>query len=604
MFLFLGFCCAWGACIAKNDFIQKWQQQVLSKKTLWDYETHNATEPYYPTYTSLYVNGLHVASFHDAGTCHSKIRELKQLAERIYDQNTPAQPTQNSGGVNLQGAATKQLLRMAGVSEQEARKQMQGLDNALNKQIDVVENQKKQEHLDKVERLCSCQTEQNPNYNPNANMYGHNNDFFVAINNENTNANNQSFSLSNDNNTQYENILEAPSVRNATFIIESRKPSVSLNFDNISNTSELKVNMDIQKQPDMPVMRSTIESEYEKKQLFAEQEKEKRFNLDSLKSQKETLEAKYDEILKTCNKFSEFDCLNKLNPIADELKIIEEKIQWQEGVSNMSDEVLEAQKRDYQTFEDMAALAWNSYPGKQGESYSAVNVSKYSTDTSWRKDWGFDCTLYKKEDGTYVLAFAGTDECIDGVGSWGQGAITPTLTQSRIALSIIEDVKEKLKQEGVPENELMNRLTLTGHSLGGRLAAETALKNGLTAYTFNSAGVSIETKEWVEKNNKWDKAGKIINIHAGDDWLTNGQETVSGMLGGTTPYVNNSFVKGIAGKVVNNPTFHLVGQDITTVGGQIKIGESTGGHDMGELYNKIVNRKESIQYEISNRNSN
>jgi hypothetical protein len=49
---------------------------------------------------------------------------------------------------------------------------------------------------------------------------------------------------------------------------------------------------------------------------------------------------------------------------------------------------------------------------------------------------------------------------------------------------------EELRNKGIDSKDLQ----LTGHSLGGRLAAEAAIKNKLMAYTFNSADVSLDTR--------------------------------------------------------------------------------------------------------------
>ena len=614
-FLIIILYCFYITSNAQSDFLKKWEQEALKKGNSWSYYTNTATSSYYQTFTSLYVNGNYVASFSDAGTCRSKITELKQLAGQIYNTNVASQQNkQSSSGMNPKGDAWNDLARMTGVNKQEVNRSMNNINNTVNKQLNANSAGSQQGELAEIDRYCLCRTEYNPNYDPNAMSS-------MIDNNDNLVGNDNQDNLFGTANTQYENILEAPNARNRTFgTNQTNQPSISINFDEVMNNSttayignsqtqinqnpdDLTINMKIQAQPQLESLNalSAIDKEYERRELIAKQNKAKLFEVDSLYSQKETLQIKYDDILKTCNKFSEFDCLNQLKPIADELRIIEEKINWQERINNMSEEALDAQKNNYQTFEDMAILAWSSYPEKQNESSSAFEKSNYTKIESWKENLsGFDCTLYKKEDGTYVLAFAGTDEIKDMTGSWIQGAIAPqtsitsTPTQIEEALKVIKE----LENNGYP----MDKLTLTGHSLGGRLAAEAALKNDLTAYTFNSAGVSIETKEWIEKEGKQGNAGKIINIQAGDDILTNIQETTSTVVGGKTPYVNNDYVKS---KTKNKPIVgKIVGQNITTVGGQIKIGESTGGHGINNLYESIVVRKESILYEIDKRKSN
>jgi len=273
---------------------------------------------------------------------------------------------------------------------------------------------------------------------------------------------------------------------------------------------------------------------------------------------------------------------------------------WKKECEQTDTETLSYRLSYYQTFEEMALLSLHSYPGKQNEYSDAFEKSGYEKMQFWSGEgisgWGFDCTLYKKGD-NYYLSFAGTDSFLDGTGSWVQGAFTPTFTQSRMARSVMEELKSK---EGFP----MDKLIVTGHSLGGRLAAEAAIEYGVLAYTFNAAGVSMETKERLEKEGKWNHPANIINIQAGNDGLTSFQEAIS--VGGKSPYVNNSFVNS-ASKALG-PVFQLglsiSNNDITTVGGVVKIEESSGGHDMGSLYNDIVNRKKVIYNEIIKRYSN
>ena len=271
---------------------------------------------------------------------------------------------------------------------------------------------------------------------------------------------------------------------------------------------------------------------------------------------------------------------------------------WKKECEQTDTETLSDRLSYYQTFEEMALLSLHSYPGKRNEYLDAFEKSGYENIAFWSGEgisgWGFDCTLYKKGD-NYVLAFAGTDSNLDRAGSWVQGGITPTLTQSRMALSVMEELKSI---EGFP----MDKLIVTGHSLGGRLAAEVAIEYGVLAYTFNAAGVSTGTKERLEKEGKWNNTANIINIQAGNDGLTSFQEVVSVVTGSKSPYVNNSFVNSAInalGPIF--PSLLTTNKDITTVGGVVKIDESAGGHDMGSLYNDIMNRKEVIYDEIIKR---
>ena len=272
--LILVLCCVCRICIAQTDFINKWEQQALSRGSRWNYETQRAAAAYNYTYTSLYVNGRFVASFRDAGTCRSKITELKQLAEQIYNQNIPPPPKQSSGEINLKGPATQQLLRSAGVSEQEARRQLQSIDNGLNNAYNATKTQKKQEQLSKIDGLCACRTEQNPNYDPNANMYSTNNDLFDFPNNERNDGNDQSNILF-DESTQYDNILdalEATSIRNKTSTTQTNQP-ITVNFDDIMNNGRPYLNP-VQKERELDKSKRAYEIAIDK---ITNYEKNKRY---------------------------------------------------------------------------------------------------------------------------------------------------------------------------------------------------------------------------------------------------------------------------------------------------------------------------------------
>jgi len=269
-FLFLTLCCVWGACIAQSDFINKWEQQALSKGSTWSYETQRATAAYNYTYTSLYINERFVASFNDAGTCRSKITELKKLAEQIYNQNTPPPPPpkQNSGGINLNKPATQELLRAAGVSEQEMKRKLQSTDNGLNNAYNATQNQKKQDQLSKIDGLCSCRTEQNPNYDPNATMYGSNNDLFDFPHNEGNDEN-----ILFDVNTQYDNILNALDASNPRNLTTQTNQPVTLNFDEIMNNGKPYLNP-VQKERELDKSKRAYEVAVDKINNYPE-EKEK-----------------------------------------------------------------------------------------------------------------------------------------------------------------------------------------------------------------------------------------------------------------------------------------------------------------------------------------
>jgi hypothetical protein len=156
-FLLLALCCVYGTCFAQNNFIAKWEQQALLKRTSWKIYTDGAKTATNHTYTSLYVNGHYVASFSDAGICYSKIDELKRLAQQIYNQNSTTSSKKNSSGINY----NSQLAKLAAAYGINSDKK---LDNALTNAKNAADAKRKEEQLAKVENSCTCKTEQNPNY--------------------------------------------------------------------------------------------------------------------------------------------------------------------------------------------------------------------------------------------------------------------------------------------------------------------------------------------------------------------------------------------------------------------------------------------------------
>lgn len=105
-----------------------------------------------------------------------------------------------------------------------------------------------------------------------------------------------------------------------------------------------------------------------------------------------------------------------------------------------------------------------------------------------KPDLGFEAGLYRLDDGAYVLAFRGTDDwglaksgdtddnVLQGAGYGSLQYSAAALAASEVALAVGED-----------------NLRITGHSLGGGLAAAAAGAAELPATTFNAAGVAPET---------------------------------------------------------------------------------------------------------------
>ena len=101
--------------------------------------------------------------------------------------------------------------------------------------------------------------------------------------------------------------------------------------------------------------------------------------------------------------------------------------------------------------------------------------------------YGLKSAVYERtlEDGSieYTYAFAGTQD------------ITDILHDGLQLIGASGQYSQAIKNLQVLQADILtSELTLTGHSLGGGLAALGSMKTGLRALTFNAAGVSLPTK--------------------------------------------------------------------------------------------------------------
>ncbi|ONM47535.1 Mbeg1-like protein [Nocardia donostiensis] len=186
---------------------------------------------------------------------------------------------------------------------------------------------------------------------------------------------------------------------------------------------------------------------------------------------------------------------------------------------------------------------------------------------------GLTAALYRDEQGRHVLAFAGTDE--RSWKSWKanlyQGA------GLRAQQYVLAGRLGKLVRAAFG-----NELVLTGHSLGGGLAATAALKSGAPAVTFNAAGLTDRTIRGLglepENARKYAAAGNVRNYIVAGDPLTGIQEahrarrsTIGGIAGGLI----GSAMGGAVGGSVGRATGSVAGRGIGGVVGAA-IGGSAG----------------------------
>jgi phospholipase A len=142
------------------------------------------------------------------------------------------------------------------------------------------------------------------------------------------------------------------------------------------------------------------------------------------------------------------------------------------------------------------------------------------------KRTGFHATLFRDDNGRYVLSYDGTnfgdpqgDVTNDVLGAAG------TSPQVRQAIVAATSVKQRLMANGVTAGNF----SLAGHSLGGELASAGSIATGSKATTFNAAGLSYTSmtlaRESAIQNGFFtsdvDARARVENYHFTTDLLTN-----------------------------------------------------------------------------------
>lgn len=184
---------------------------------------------------------------------------------------------------------------------------------------------------------------------------------------------------------------------------------------------------------------------------------------------------------------------------------------------------------------------------------------------------GFQAEVFRTPDGSYVMAFAGTgagggafapDAIEDAIGG---GTMSP---QTGNVLRITDALQRSGNADGV---------VFTGHSLGGRLAAVAALDTGNAAVTYDAAGVSKATVDYLANKNGVDPAqllasandGQVRRYYAGDDPLTAAQERWRNYAGSLPDAVGKPIPVG--------PVNHTDATSIDSIAGY------GHGHDLSHL---------------------
>lgn len=285
---------------------------------------------------------------------------------------------------------------------------------------------------------------------------------------------------------------------------------------------------------------------------------------------------------------------------------------FRKRLDKLSDKELEAWAANYTEYSEMSALAGNCYkspstPCPDGwQKVDEISLRKIIDDMN-DNNCGYHCDLYINEEGKYVLAFAGTDEIKD-VLNWIPGAISKpenitneffklVNAQTPRALETVSRIMDKLGPNAG------NKLVLAGHSLGGRLASEAAIEYGLPAFTFNTAGISMETRKEIKRGDfdKADNAGKIINITTANDPLTYALEYPWGLLYEYLKVELRFTIENI--KDAFESLFVYNSTDIGMIGAHIELSESFSGHSIVGLNQSLEHRLQYINKYLADRRS-
>lgn len=137
-------------------------------------------------------------------------------------------------------------------------------------------------------------------------------------------------------------------------------------------------------------------------------------------------------------------------------------------------------------------------------------------------DTGFRAGIYTDGNGRYVLAYAGSNEFQDWTGANFEQGVGWQNEQYDQAVQLAQQA----------DVAFGDNLVITGHSLGGGLAATGALATGNAAVTFNASGVHDNTIERMGLDPATVKAdaaaGQIRRYNISGDPLTAAQEDTFG----------------------------------------------------------------------------
>ena len=172
---------------------------------------------------------------------------------------------------------------------------------------------------------------------------------------------------------------------------------------------------------------------------------------------------------------------------------------------------------------------WKEPPG--WHEVGPAELRKLGIDPALLEDkrTGFHATLFRDDNGRYVLSYEGTN-----VHDFGGDVLTDvkgavaTSPQVHQAIQAATTVKQRLMANGVTAGNF----SLTGHSLGGELAAAGSIATGAKATTFNAAGLSYTSMRLARESavhngfftSDLDARARVENYSYSKDPLTNIQK--------------------------------------------------------------------------------
>ena len=172
---------------------------------------------------------------------------------------------------------------------------------------------------------------------------------------------------------------------------------------------------------------------------------------------------------------------------------------------------------------------WKEPPG--WHEVGPAELRKLGIDPTLLEDkrTGFHATLFRDDNGRYVLSYEGTNFHDFGgdVLTDVKGAVA-TSPQGHQAIQAATTVKQRLMANGVTAGNF----SLTGHSLGGELAAAGSIATGAKATTFNAAGLSYTSMRLARESavhngfftSDLDARARVENYSYSKDPLTNIQK--------------------------------------------------------------------------------